>query len=792
MNSSQSSEGTFKAPLYPESEASIILPKRGASPSSSISSLPYRRSNQSLSTVFASTSNLTHSARSSGTSTPVGAPAPASTSSPGPLNGTAAPVVNTQGRLDDPRNVLLRSFAPHVGVLASTDTEEILHQKGFPGGFLEIIRPFGESVPGKVNIRNGVGASTSWDDFGIHFTGLKDTLGSPRPTSGRSSLDRRTDSGNGRLSGSTARSSLGLAPVGGDVAQIEEVVDRHLAFAELAGPSPDTDYMNHKEKEKGKEAEVVGPKPPDAASPFYSLYLKRLLSALPMTPHETFSHPVACVIAISSRNPHPIEELRRLYNSTNNGDDRLPQWVNNEFLRYYVLVHNEDDDDISKSTALYEQMKRHFGLHCHLLRVHSRHCVPTDDDSKRLPVSEWISAAEELAEIQKREEADDDSDSTPLLFESDCAGIRTFVRELVVQSIIPSMERMMAQWNETVATRRRGLGGRLMSLSKRWTPFGSSTSRNASSPVPGSSNSNYDSLQGFYRPDAPEAVMRKLADYAFMLRDYKLAGSTYELLRTDFEADKAWKYYAGANEMAAVSKLLNMQAMTTKLRQESIDRMLEGATHSYIHRCNSPFYALRSLAMNMELLKLRGFSAADDAAEWAGKILHYELVGAVGSALFRERISACYTSRQGVGGMAIGARVRKAAFYSVLAADGFLKLGKTVQAEKCIGEATKLYGSTSKEVLAFDGMRSFLDELRESIIGSRLMYPRYEDEDTHASDEEGEPVVEEVKEELDKRVHRHSLIGVSVPLDPLGVGPAPMSPVRTRDDNPLHEDDKFS
>jgi hypothetical protein len=399
MTLSQPDGGAFKAPPYAEGEGSIVLPKRGASPASSIASLPYRRSNQSLSTIFASTSNLSRSPRSSGTATPTGgvlaqsAFSPSSSSS-SPLGGTT-PLAGTQGRPDDPRNVILRSFAPHVGVLASTDTEEILHAKGFTGGLLELLRPFGEKVPGKVNIRNGVGASTSWDDFGIHFTGLKDTLGSPRPASIRRSLESRADSTHGRLSGSTVRSAPTAPRVGGDVGQIEEMVDRHLAYAELTGPSADMDYMNHKEKE-------AGPKPPESASPFYTLYLKRLLSALPMTPHETFSHPVACVIAISSRNPSPIEELRRLYNSTNNGDDRLPQWVNNEFLRYYVLVHDEDDDDISKSTALYEQMKRHFGLHCHLLRLRSAQCVPSDDDSRRLPVSEWLSAAEELAEIQKR------------------------------------------------------------------------------------------------------------------------------------------------------------------------------------------------------------------------------------------------------------------------------------------------------------------------------------------------------------------------------------------------------
>ena len=179
------------------------------------------------------------------------------------------------------------------------------------------------------------------------------------------------------------------------MSQVEDLVDRHLSYSELHA-SHTTDYINFKDEESPESTNL------DVVSPFYSLYLRRLLSAFPMSPHETFSHPVACVIAISSRNSSPIEELRRLYQSTNIGDDRLPQWVNNEYLRYYVLVHDEDNDDINKSISLYEQMKRHFGLHCHLLRLRSIQCVESDGDSIRLARSLWVSAGEEMTEILRQ------------------------------------------------------------------------------------------------------------------------------------------------------------------------------------------------------------------------------------------------------------------------------------------------------------------------------------------------------------------------------------------------------
>lgn len=381
-------------------EPSIVLPKRGASPSSSLYRSVYRQANPSYSSLFASTSSLPGSGASSGTATPTGL-RPESALSPGGSVRPRSPAVAPTSEPSGLRSLIQRAFAPHVTVLSSQDTEELLQGKGFPGGFLQLIRPFGECINGKVTVRDSIGASKSWDDFGLRITGLEDGLNPPKPPNAARRSAEAASRGEKALDGlleSTLPRDLfpAWARTGGDVAQIEEVVDRHLEYAEVQNAAPSKDPYAQLQEALGSST------PSEIPSPFYSLYLRRLLSALPMSPHETFSHPAACIIAISSRNAAPIEDLRRLYNATNTGDLRLPQWVNNEYLRYYVLVHDEDHDDIQKSTALYEQMKRHFGLHCHLLRLRSNQCLPSDDDSVRLPAAEWVSAAEELDEIQRR------------------------------------------------------------------------------------------------------------------------------------------------------------------------------------------------------------------------------------------------------------------------------------------------------------------------------------------------------------------------------------------------------
>jgi hypothetical protein len=355
------------------------------------------------------------------------------------------------------------------------------------------------------------------------------------------------------------------------------------------------------------------------------------------------------------------------------------------------------------------------------------------------------------------------------------------------------MERAVATWNEQVLARRRGISGRFMSLSKRWTPFGSSRNSSASSTL--SANTNYDSLQGFYRPDAPEALMRKLADYCFMLRDFKLALSTFDILRQDFQNDKAWRHYAGASEMAAISALLSPAALSSKTRTENVDAWIEAASYSYTDRQRSaaPYYALRTLALGLELLRLRGSSAADDAARWAARIIETGLVGPVGSALFTERTAACYAVRPGVGVLRLGARRRKAAFWAVLAAENWWRLDKALQAEKCLDMALRLYGQHGESgtggvvKMPFEEMQTFIDELRQQILGLRLSNRGYSESNDGNDGEHGD--VEEATETLDAspRAHRKSLIGAAAPHMDLG----PLSPRLERGDGMERVNDNF-
>ena len=282
------------------------------------------------------------------------------------------------------RNTIIKSFAPRIAVYASFDTQNFAQQKGFQAGFAGMLRPYGEKVQGNVVIRDSAGSSRAHSDFGVRFfnpLSLEKTDRSWFDSEHEQKLNPAID---------TAETSH-VDDLRSRFRLIEQVLDLDLGNIPFDFPHADDPSIN---------GEPPQPARRQLDPPLFQLYLRRLLSHNDQVPYETFGHPVACLIAVSSRNDAPLEALRRLYAQTSTNSSGIPSWIGNEFLRYYVLVHDEENDDIAQSTALFDLMKRNFGLNCHLLRLKSSQCVMSDDDSAAVPLCEWLSAEEELGERQ--------------------------------------------------------------------------------------------------------------------------------------------------------------------------------------------------------------------------------------------------------------------------------------------------------------------------------------------------------------------------------------------------------
>lgn len=579
---------------------------------------------------------------------------------------------------DDLRETILASFAPRIAVVASEDTDEIAKEKGFLNGFYGLLRPFAEKVLGKVVVRDSIGTSKAWENFGVRLIQYRHD---PQPVVSPTDQKQSRQPNNSRASKDTSvQSSSFFAP---DEQQdpTDTILESSLRSTFLASESSAADYNHDKNQLEN----------PEERSSAHLIHIRKLLSGTLQVPYETFSHPVACIIAVSSRNQGPLEEIRQLYSVSGRANIKIPPWVSVDYLRYYVLVHDEDRDDVTKSTALFDLMKRHFGLHCYLLRIRSVQCVETDDDRFSMPECLWTSAAEEKEDLEQLSRHG--RSGQDFIFDSDATAIRGFIREMVTQSMIPYMEGRIVTWNDQIASKRRGIGGRFMSLSKKWTGFGSSRgSTSATSSVSTSSSSNYDAARGYYLPESPEAMLRQLADYAFMLRDFKLAFSTYETLRTDFSNDKAWLYHASASELAGVSYLLISQIPSNRSKSEIVDQKIDAALYSYLARCSMPTGAVRALILTIELLTGRGSAAADDAAKWAIRLLDLAILSPFQQALVTERIADINRSQSGSGPLGLGSRRRQSVLWNTLSTNLWAKLDIPGRASIRLHEARVLMG----------------------------------------------------------------------------------------------------
>ena len=616
-----------------------------------------------------------------------------------PRNAVLSEQPAPKSRTDETRHAILQSFLPRVFVLASADTEELVRLKGVYGGLAGLLRPFGESILGNIVARDSTGASKNLAPFGIHFLSFSGGV--------------RLASAQTESSSTKPASTIGIYDVGvsqeataktfGSDEDGSQFVDEIL-YSYLRG-SKISDLEDY---DQGQDPTATQ----GNALSYYTLYLRKLLAGRSLVPHETFTHPVACLIAISSQSAAPIEILRDLYDETRYGSKRIPGWLGSEFLRYYLLIHDEDHDDITKTTALFDQMKKHFGLHCHLLRIRSVECSPENQDRVCLPPCNWLSALEEVEHITRRGRhafvfwcswlhtysfADQNlgiDEFRQFIFDTDVASIRGFIREMVTQSIIPFMEGRVTAWNDQVASRRRGISGRFMSLSKRWNAFGSGRSSKAA--PTSSSGSNFDARSGVYLPDSLEAVMQRLAGYSFMLHDWRLSSSVYDMLRSDFTDDKAWRHSALANEMTAFSILLGSRRGDSPLNTNAVDQMLDAASYSYLARCSDPAGATRCLVLAVELYKAHGDAGLREATKWADRLLELSILSPLCQSLVSERLAQLFQSRNGSSSLWWGLQHRKAAFWNLITADSWLLLGKPVNARVCLSRAKSLHATSEK------------------------------------------------------------------------------------------------
>lgn len=183
---------------------------------------------------------------------------------------------------------------------------------------------------------------------------------------------------------------------------------------------------------------------------------------------------------------------------------------------------------------------------------------------------------------------------------ADFAAIDSMMSDFLAPQVYAFICNKMKEWERDVASARRGISGRLFKVGLKY--FGSSKPTN----VPTYFIDPTTQLTIF--PFAsPEMIMRKLGDFAFMIRDYKYAQSVYESVKKDFStSEKFVKFFAGAQEMISITNLIQADGGRT-----NYESSYDAACQMY-QDVKLPLYAVRVSIWVSEVIK--GFGAYGEAA----------------------------------------------------------------------------------------------------------------------------------------------------------------------------------
>ncbi|KAH0860716.1 hypothetical protein HID58_088977 [Brassica napus] len=386
----------------------------------------------------------------------------------------------------------------------------------------------------------------------------------------------------------------------------------------------------------------------EIAPTWFQYYNKELIRTLSFSDHEAFDHPVACLLVVSSKDEDPLNKFVDLFNT-----NRLPSLLNDgvmdpKILKHFLLVHDNQDATTERTSKVLSEMRSTFGNNeCNLLCTNS-----SKEGNVEHQANPWASfkssvPAEKLG---------------CALTGDDIGEIKELMQEFASRHIIPYMEQKVRDLNQQISATRKGLRNQIKNL---WW-------RKGKDDIP-------DSTKGsIYTFSSTESQIRILGDYAFMLHDYELALSSYRLISTDYKLDKAWKHYAGVQEMMGLAYFISDQSI------KEAEYCMENASSTYMKLGKSGFQnATRCGLWWAEMLKAR-----DQYKEAAS--VYFRICGEepLHAAVMLEQASYCFVLTK-------PAMLHKYGFHLVLSGDHYKICDQVNHAIRTYRSAISVYESTT-------------------------------------------------------------------------------------------------
>ncbi|KAJ4485976.1 ER-golgi trafficking TRAPP I complex 85 kDa subunit-domain-containing protein [Lentinula aciculospora] len=251
---------------------------------------------------------------------------------------------------------------------------------------------------------------------------------------------------------------------------------------------------------------------------------------------ETWNHPVAIILAVSTNTSNPLQVISNLHARA----IEFPSWVDTAYLRYTLMVHPKDSTlSDEEAGALFNAVKKQYGLHSYLLSLDMPNPppapVPVPTAKPRLPLAGSDSPKMSTKPLDPAtRNSVSNSINTLRMNEKDIQQTAKFTREFLVMSLIPWMEKCVMDWNENFVSTRR-LPSRLFSSTRRLfgTPSPSPTPPPTHRSTPSRASTHSVAPVSTSPALAGSPQQRRLAEFATVLGDFKLAVTVWETLSKD-------------------------------------------------------------------------------------------------------------------------------------------------------------------------------------------------------------------------------------------------------------------
>ncbi|KAG2545392.1 hypothetical protein PVAP13_9KG306369 [Panicum virgatum] len=372
---------------------------------------------------------------------------------------------------------------------------------------------------------------------------------------------------------------------------------------------------------------------------------RELMRTLLFSEHETFDHPVACLLVVSSMDKEPISKFVDLFNT-----NQLPSLLNEgimdpQILKHYLVLHDQQEGPQDIAVNVLAEMRSTLGLNdCKLLCINSS----TEADGSN-PDNLWLPY--KALGLENHE-------GTCFLSTDDVNEIKDFMQDFASNHIIPYMEQKIRVLNQQQQQER------VLEIKSRI--CGGEREMKSQKLQMGQCKYTFTSI---------ESQIRVLGDFAFMLRDYELALSNYRLLATDYKLDKAWKRFAGVQEMSGLCYFMLDQS------RKDAEYCMESAFSTYLRIGSSgQRNATRCGLWWAEMLKTRG--QYREASSVYFRVSNEE--PSLHSAVLLEQAASCYL-------LSSPPMLRKYGFHLILAGNSYYMSDQKQHAVRAYRNALFVY-----------------------------------------------------------------------------------------------------